>query len=193
VLETARLEQKLFVRSKGHSSNDLVLVDGGAVLVTELMNRVLHVDVENATATVQGGAILADVDGYLREYGLGLQIIGDHNHITAGGFASVGGISPSSHRRGMFLDTVLAIELVDWSGATRTIRKDENPTEFARVLGGLGRHGVLTALTLQLMRGDKWRTILHNQRTMSYRLDRFLKIAGESIKNPGDAVMERGL
>ena len=39
-----------------------------------------------------------------------------------GGFASVGGISPGSHRFGMFIDNVLEIEFVDWDGNVTAAR-----------------------------------------------------------------------
>src|SRR3954453_24206587 len=69
VRETSQLGQKLWIRSKGHSSNDLVLADGGSVLCTELFNKVLNVDVAARTVKVQSGAVLAELDLHLREFG----------------------------------------------------------------------------------------------------------------------------
>ena len=111
VMETNQLGQRLRVRSKGHSSNDLVLEEGGAILLTQTMDGIISVDADNLTATVQGGAISAIVDDHLAPMGLGLPIIGDHRDITVGGFLSVGGISPASHRFGMFIDNVLELVL----------------------------------------------------------------------------------
>ena len=42
------------------------------------------------TVTVQGGTRLMVVDLYLSELGLGLSIIGDHDHITAPSFTCSG-------------------------------------------------------------------------------------------------------
>lgn len=51
VQECARLGQTLIVRSKGHSSNDLVTPPGGAVMLTEKLTGVLEIDDEELTAT----------------------------------------------------------------------------------------------------------------------------------------------
>src|SRR5262245_5162528 len=60
--EIRRLQQSIRIRSKGHSSNDLVCSDGGNILCTELMNRIGPIDVARKHITVQAGAVLADVD-----------------------------------------------------------------------------------------------------------------------------------
>src|SRR5829696_4058343 len=126
VRECKELGQPLKVRSKGHSSNDLVLSEGGAVLLMQGMDQILSVDEDGLTATVQGGAISALIDDHLAQLGLGLPIIGDHRDITVGGFASVGGISPASHRFGMFIDNVLALEFVNWDGEIKRCSRDED-------------------------------------------------------------------
>ena len=124
VKERKTLGQELKVRSKGHSSNDLVLAEGGAVLLMQGMDQIIDVDEEGLTATVQGGAISALIDDHLAPLGLGLPVIGDHRDITVGGFASVGGISPASHRFGMFIDNVLAMQFVDWDGEIKRCQPD---------------------------------------------------------------------
>src|SRR5258708_547599 len=55
ILETRSLGQKLTIRSRGHSSNDLVLSDGGALLTTVLLNRLVELDIAGLRATVQAG------------------------------------------------------------------------------------------------------------------------------------------
>ena len=114
--EAKQLGDTLVVRSKGHSSNDLVLAGGGSMLVTEKLSGSIELDESAMTVQVQGGQISAELDEWLAARGLGLPIIGDHNHITVGGFASVGGISGASHWQGLFVDNVVALELVDWDG-----------------------------------------------------------------------------
>lgn len=193
VREARTLGERLAIRSKGHSSNDLVLTDGGSMLLTEKLNRVLEVDEENMTATVQAGAVSAQVDDLLAERGLGLPIIGDHNHITVGGFASVGGISPASHRFGLFVDTVQRLEYVTWEGELVRCSRTEHPEHFHRVLTGLGRHGVIATLTVRLIRVDKYGTVLKNHQHHYSNVDRFVAGSAKAIRNPGEALMERGV
>jgi hypothetical protein len=193
VREARSLGERLTVRSKGHSSNDLVLADGGAVVVTEKLNKVLDLDESNMTVTAQAGAISAEVDDWLWSKGYGLPIIGDHNHITIGGFASVGGISPASHRFGLFLDTVQSLEYVDWNGNVRRCSQDEHPEEFHRVLAGLGQYGIISSMTCRIIPIDKYRTVLENDQTHYRDVESFIEGTRKYIEDPGDALYERGV
>lgn len=182
------------VRAHGHSSNDLVVRGGGTVLLTEKMNRVLDVDEGGLTATVQPGCQSADVDDLLAEGGLGLPVIGDHAHVTTGGFASVGGISASSFRHGMFVDLVERLEYVTWDGEVRTCGRADRADELNRVLLGLGRHGVITALTVRIERVDKYGTIWRNRQTHHRSLDGFLAAARRVLTDPPpEATFLRGM
>lgn len=193
VREARQLGERLAIRSKGHSSNDLVLNEGGSVLVTEKLNKVLSLNEEGMTVTAQSGAISAEVDDWLWSKGLGLPVIGDHNHITIGGFASVGGISPSSHRFGLFVDNVEALEYVDWEGNLILCSRTENAEQFYRVLTGMGKYGVIAAMTLRVMRVDKYRTVLINDQSHYWNAEAFIEGSAKYIEDPGDALYERGV
>jgi hypothetical protein len=183
--------EKFLVRGRGHSSNDLVLAERDvSVLCTEYLRGIADPDLERETIEVQAGAVMADVDERLARFGWGLPVVGDHNHVTAGGFASVGGISPASHREGMFVDNVEALEYVDKKG--NAIRCDKTDPHFYRILAGLGRHGVITRLTCRIIHVDKKREVLRNHRQITFDEERFVRISSERILDPGAAVMERG-
>lgn len=188
VREAAAAGEKLIVRGSGHSSNRLVTGEGGTVLLTELMDRV-EVDERASTCTMQAGARLLDVDQRLARHGFGLKVVGDHGDITAGGFASVGGISPASHRFGLFVDTVTQLEYVDHAGKVH--RCGPGDEAFRRVLAGLGRYGVITELTVELQRIDKQRTVLRNDRVLTGTFADFLARAEELVCNPDPALYAR--
>jgi hypothetical protein len=181
------------VRGQGHSSNNLVTPERGAVVLTQLMDRVLDVDESAMVVTVQGGAALMAVDLYLSERGLGLPIIGDHDGITAAGFASVGGVSPASLRYGMFVDTVAALEYVDWTGKVHRCGRAQHREDLLRMLCGTGRHGIITELTIDVIRVDKFRTIFDNRRHLSLSVSDFVRHSAEFIRRPGGAVMAHGI
>jgi hypothetical protein len=193
VQETQRDGRPVVVRGQGHSSNNLVTPERGAVVLTQLMDRVLEVDDSAMTVTVQGGAQLMAVDLYLSEMGLGLPIIGDHDGITAGGFASVGGVSPASLRYGMFVDTVSALEYVDWSGKVHRCGRTEHREDFLRLLCGTGRHGIITELTIDIIKVDKFHTVYDNHRHLSLTVRDFVVHSARFIRDPGDAVMAHGI
>ncbi|MGZ4335627.1 MAG: FAD-binding protein [Gaiellaceae bacterium] len=192
VREARELGERLTLRSKGHSSNDLVVAEGGAVLLLQGLNRVLDVDEEGLTATVQAGCISAEVDDLLAPLGLGLPVVGDHADITVGGFASVGGINAASHRHGMFVDNVLGLEYVDWEGEVHTCGPGD--PALNRLLGGLGRWGVITSLTVRIERAAKYGTVLRNRQRHFRSLDRFVAETGSLLREPPPgALYERGL
>ncbi len=193
IKETKQLGQKIKIRSKGHSSNDLVLEDKGNVLCTEKLNKILEINEDEMTVTVQSGTILAELDIYLSKKGYGLPVIGDHNHITAGGFASVGGISPSSHRYGMFVDNVRRLEYVNWDGEVITCSKTNNPEEFYKILTGTGQYGVIATVTCDIIRVEKFKTILQNNLSVFWNADKFIAGSSKYISDPGEFLMERGV
>ncbi len=193
IQEARQLGQRLMIRSKGHSSNDLILADRGTVLCTEKLNHILNLDEDALTVTVQSGVVLAKLDDYLAPRGYGLPVIGDHNHITAGGFASVGGISPASHRYGMFVDNVQQLEYVNWEGEVITCSRTERSADFYKLLTGTGQYGVITTLTCKVLRVDKYRTILENRRTIYTNVAQYIAATSQFVTDPGDAVMERGV
>lgn len=193
VQETQRDGRSVAVRGEGHSSNNLVTPERGTVVLTALMDRVLEVNDTAMTVTVQGGAPLMAVDLYLSKMGLGLPVIGDHDGITAGGFASVGGISPASLQYGMFVDTVSALEYVDWSGKAHRCGRTENREDFLRLLCGTGRHGIITQLTIDVVKVDKFRTVFDNHRHVSLTVNDFVVHSGRFIRDPGSAVMAHGI
>lgn len=192
VKEARRLGQALVVRGSGHSSNDLVVRERGSVLCTVYLNGLVGVDAEQLTATVQAGAITAEVDERLGLVGLALPVMGDHNDITAGGFASAGGIGPASHRLGTFIDNVVALEYVDWEGHVHRLRRETDREEMLRVLGGTGQHGVLATLTLQLIRLDKEATLLRNRRARPRKVEDFLAHSAREMVDAAN-VLQRGL
>jgi FAD/FMN-containing dehydrogenase len=194
VEECRRLGQRLIVRSKGHSSNDLVTPVGGAVLLTEELVGVLDVDADAMTATAWAGTPSAAVDEQLAQHGLGLPVIGDHAHITIGGFASVGGITASSFRHGMFVDVVEGLEYVDWDGRVHQLTRTDDLDQLHRVLMGLGRHGVITRMTLRIVRARKYEEYWENDAERYDSMDDFIEASGRlSADPPEDATFLRGM
>ena len=185
--------EPLWVRGSGHSSNGLVLVDRGSILLTQNMNRIVDIDADGLTATALSGTVTAHIDDELAHRGLGLPVVGDHNDISLGGFVSVGGISPTSFKYGMFIDTVRSVEYVDWAGNVISCSPTDKPEHFWRVLGGTGRYGVITTVKTQVIEADKYGTVLRNDERRYRNLDKFISESAAALRDPGDAVLQRGV
>ena len=193
VREAAQLGQQLTIRAQGHSSNDLVVSDRGAMLWTERLDGIGELDEAAMTVTVQAGAKLGRVDAALAAAGCGLPVMPDHPDLSAGGYASVGGLSPASHRHGLFADTIAALEYVDWSGRLVRCSRETDALAMRRVLTGAGRHGVIATLTCDVVRIDKAGTLLRNERRTYRDFASFARACTEFAADPGEALYSRAV
>ncbi|WP_040747555.1 FAD-binding oxidoreductase [Nocardia transvalensis] len=172
--------------------DELAPPDRRVVLSLRRMNRVQAVDADARLVRVQAGARLSDIDRTLAAHGLGLPVVGDHREITAGGFAAVGGLSAASHRYGMFSDNVVSLEYVDPEGRFGTCGRAHHADRFRRVLGGAGRTGIITALTLEAVEVDKDHTWLTSDPHRFLDFDTFVEHSVAEIERPGDAILQVG-
>jgi len=193
VQESVLLQRPLRIRGKGHSSNDLVVSDRGALLCTERLSAIGRLDAEAGTITVQSGVTVGTLEERLAESGFGLPVAPDHPDISVGGYASAGGLGPASHRFGLFADTVAAAEYVDWSGRVTRLSRSGDPTALRRLLGGVGRHGVITELTCDVIAIDKRATVLRNDRRVTRDFASFARICTAFATDPADAQYARGV
>jgi hypothetical protein len=193
VREAKSLGEDVRVRGSGHSSNDLVVVDRGSVILTRYMDAILDFDEVEMTVTVQPGIPNAVVDDYLADRGYGLPVIGDHKDVTVGGFASVGGIGPASFRFGMFVDNITDLEYVTWDGELRRCSRTDSPDELNQVLASLGVHGVLSQVTTKVYRVDKYATVWRNEEEHFLSREHFVQASLGHMVDPGEALMQRGI
>ena len=125
----------------------------GSSLNLGLMDRLLSVDREAGTATVQAGARVSAVVEALRPHGLTLENYASIAEQQIGGFTQV-----SAHGTGARVppvdDQVLALTLVTGTGAVLRLRADaadEGERDlFLLARAGLGALGVVTELTLRV-------------------------------------------
>ncbi|MFR9753230.1 FAD-binding oxidoreductase [Nocardia sp. 004] len=173
-------------------SEELTLPAAPTVVSLRRMNKVLDINLGRRTVRVQAGAKLSEIDRKLGAHGLGLPIVGDHRDITAGGFASVGGVSTASHKYGLFIDQVVDLEYVDTDGRIGTCGRTHHTERFQRLLGAGGRAGIITALTLDAIEVDKDRTWLNTNADRFLDFDSFVEHAYAEIARPGDAELQVG-
>jgi hypothetical protein len=193
VQESVLLDRPLRIRGSGHSSNDLVVSDRGGLLCTERLSSIGRLDVEGGTITVQSGVTVGALEQHLGERGFGLPVAPDHPDITVGGYASAGGLGPASHRFGLFADTIAAAEYVDWSGRVTRVSRDGDPAALRRLLGGVGRHGVITELDCDVIAIDKRAAVLRSDRRVTRDFAEFARICTGFAADPQDVRYARGV
>ena len=144
----AELGCPLEVRGGGHNVAGFSICDHGLVVDLGAMRRVT-VDTATRTASVGGGALLADLDGVSEGYGL-VTPAGVISHTGVGGLTLGGGMGWLSRRFGMTVDNLVGAELVAADGSIVRTSVDEEPDVFWAIRGGGGNFAVVTTFRFRL-------------------------------------------
>lgn len=153
VKEAAETKTKLRCIGSGLSPNGIAF-DSEGMLSLSLMDKILSVDPEEMTVTVQSGARVQDVADRIREAGLTLINYASIREQTIGGFTQIG-----AHGTGAGIpsvdDSVVGLKMVTPALGTIQISKDSNPKLFELAKVGLGCLGVVTEVTLRCVPAHK--------------------------------------
>lgn len=122
-----------------------VPVNGGVVLSVKEMNKVLSIDTEAKTITVQPGVLLQDVKAEAAKNGLYYPPDPGEKTATIGGNVSTNAGGPCAVKYGRTKDYVLDAVIVLADGTVTSLAGNE------AVIGSEGTLGVITELTLKLI------------------------------------------
>jgi cytokinin dehydrogenase len=141
-------------RGGGHTQTGQSLVDGGIVISSRNLNRILEVDEENLTATVEGGAVWGDLVKHLDPMGLVPRVLTNNLNVTIGGTLSVAGLGVASFRYGAQGDNVEEIEAVTPTGDIVDCSPENNSEYFDIVRSGLGQFGAIAKAKIKLRKRE---------------------------------------
>lgn len=136
------------VRCGGHSMSGKSACDGGLVIDLGAMSSV-DIDVANRVATLEGGALLGNLDRKSLPLGLATTA-GVVSHTGAGGLILGGGMGRLQRQYGLAIDNNIGVEIVTADGKILRASADENPDLYWGVRGGGGNFGVVTKLHMRL-------------------------------------------
>jgi alditol oxidase len=131
-----------------HSFND-VADSPGDLIALDRLNRVLDLDRERHTVTVEPGVKYGDLGRLLNEAGYALPNMASLPHISVAG-ACATATHGSGDRNRVLSAAVSAIELVLASGDLIQFSREEHGEQFLGTVVGLGGLGIVTRLTLDL-------------------------------------------
>jgi xylitol oxidase len=122
----------------------------GDLLALDQLDRVLEIDTERRTATVEAGIRYAALGPALESAGLALPNLASLPHIAVAG-ACATATHGSGDGNGSLATAVAALELVTADGDLLTLSRERDGDRFRGAVVGLGGLGVVTTLTLDLV------------------------------------------
>ena len=123
---------EIAVRSGGHNGAGLGSVDGGLVVDLSPMNGV-RVDPDRRTATVDGGALVGDLDHATHTFGLAVPA-GIISTTGVGGLTLGGGHGYLTRKHGLTIDNLLSADVVLADGSFVTAATSSLPGRRRRSL-----------------------------------------------------------
>jgi xylitol oxidase len=139
---------KLRVLGSRHSFNGIADCNEGLISL-EHLERVLVIDSQRQTVTVDGGLRYGDFCHTLQAEGYALHNLASLPHISVAG-ACATATHGSGDNNGNLATTVAALEFVTASGKVINLSREQHGEQFQGAVVGLGGLGVVTKLTLDL-------------------------------------------
>ena len=147
---TAGLHNGALPVGMGRSYGDVCLLEGGNLLQTTGMNRLIDFDAETGILTAESGITLAQILDFAVPRGFFLPVTPGTKYVTLGG-AIANDVHGKNHEAvGSFGNHVPSFELVRSDGTRRVCSATENPDWFAATIGGMGLTGLITWAQLRL-------------------------------------------
>jgi FAD-linked oxidoreductase len=147
VRAAARRGQEVRAVGAGHSFTDAACTDG-VMIDTSALNRILDIDHDRFTATVQAGIRLHELGRPLAQAGLALENQGDIDRQSISG-----AISTATHGTGAALANLSAqiagLRLVTASGEVIEVDAESDPETYLAARVSIGALGVISAVRIQ--------------------------------------------
>ncbi|MBY0432007.1 MAG: FAD-binding oxidoreductase [Rhodospirillales bacterium] len=140
----------LIAHGAGRSYGDAALNEGGQVLLTGRLDRILSFDAENGEVVAEPGLSFADLMSIFLPRGWLAPVTPGTAFVTLGGAVANDVHGKNHHGTGSFGDHVRWLDLMLPSGEIRRL----NPSEslFTATIGGIGLTGIVLAVCFRLQR-----------------------------------------
>ena len=159
-------------RGLGRSYGDAAQAAGGDVIEMTGMDRVLELDADSGSITVEAGVSIGAVMRRTLPVGWFVGVTPGTAHVTVGGAIAADVHGKNHHVDGGFCDHVGEIVLCTGAGELRRLTPAADSDLFDATAGGMGLTGVVTEATLRLLRvpGSQIRTERVRTRDLAHTL-----------------------
>lgn len=134
----------------GRSYGDVCLLEGGTLLQTSGMDRLLHFDAATGVLRCEAGVSLQQILDFAVPRGFFLPVTPGTKYVTVGGAIANDIHGKNHHVAGTFGRHVLRFELVRSDGSRFVASPVENPEWFAATIGGMGLTGLIAWAEIRL-------------------------------------------
>lgn len=148
VQQRVRRSSKVKALGTRHSFNEIA-DSAGELISLENFNKIVGLDREHRTVTVEAGVRYGQLATWLHEQGFALHNLASLPHISVAG-ACATGTHGSGDRHGNLSTAVSAMEIVTADGELITLSREKDGEQFRGAVVGLGGLGVVTRLTLDV-------------------------------------------
>ena len=134
----------------GRSYGDVCLLDGGTLLPTRGLDRLLHFDPETGILRCEAGVTLAEILDFAVPRGFFLPVTPGTKYVTVGGAIANDIHGKNHHVAGTFGHHVPQFELMRSDGNRILCSQTVNPDWYAATIGGMGLTGLISWAEIRL-------------------------------------------
>ncbi|AYQ31532.1 FAD-binding protein [Runella sp. SP2] len=133
---------------------------------TEAFNKIIGLDKDKNTVTVEAGIKYGEMCKYLDDNGFALHNLASLPHISVAG-ACATSTHGSGIKNGSLATAVSAIEFVNGKGELVTLTRESSGEEFGAAVVNLGALGIATKITLDVQPTFKMKQVVYQNLPMS--------------------------
>lgn len=144
--------------TRSHTPHDKAYKKNLCEVDVSELDSILAIDVERQVAVAEGQVTMAQLCEATLRYGLVPAVVPEFRSFTIAGLTNGLGIQSSSHRYGLFPDTLEAFEVVLGDGSVVLAHPHDPKTAdlFFHLPGSYGSMGLVTAAGVRLVKAGPW-------------------------------------
>ena len=173
-------------RGLGRSYNNAAQCEGGVVISTGRLNRIIELNADTGLVTCEAGVSLEQLMVAGLPAGWFVPVSPGTRQVTVGGAIAADVHGKNHHVAGSFASHVTSFDLLLPGGELRTVTRQAEPELFWATAGGMGLTGLIVRATVQLKRVATSRVRVDTVRTAD--IDETMAVLAEHDRGYGYTV-----